>query len=212
MSRWCRRAAAPIVLALGLSVLAACGPVTHVWEGTSIRFMYGPSLPSGAWRDRVREASNNWAGLGLPARSFVSSPAGTWTSNPCTNYSRGLRNGIHRRSIDGGGRILAATATCMRTDRPAMVNIDMVIDAGETWWTSDSVAISPGAMDLEAVATHEMGHAWGWLGPHLSGTVCDHGPRRHTMCASASRGTAILRSVERGDKNPIALAYGGPLS
>jgi hypothetical protein len=212
VTRRARRAAALAALALGLSVTSACGPVTHVWEGSVVRFTYGPSLPGGAWRDRVREASGNWAGLGLPPRQFAASPAGTWTSNPCTNLTRGLVNGIHRRALDGPGGLLASTATCMRTDRPALVNVDIVFDATEVWWVSDSSAISPNTIDLESVATHEMGHAWGWLGPHLSGSVCSPGPRRHTMCGSAPRGSVGLRSVERGDKNPVALAYGGPLS
>lgn len=197
------------VVVLALSVLAGCSPVTHTWESSSIRFMYGPSLPGGSYRDRVREASGNWAGLGLPPRTF-SANAGPWTGNPCTNLSRGLTNGVHMRTIDGGGRILAATYACIRTDRPVVINVDIVIDASEAWWPSNSTAISPNSMDLESVVTHEMGHAWGWFGAHLTGAPCQPGPNRHTMCADLIRGTTGQRTPQPGDYLPVLRAYGGP--
>jgi hypothetical protein len=197
------------VVVLVLSVLAGCSPMTHRWESSSIRFMYGPSLPGGSYRDRVREASGNWAGLGLPPRTF-SANAGPWTGNPCTNLTRGLTNGVHMRTIDGGGRILAATYACIRTDRPVVINVDIVIDASEAWWPSNSTAISPNSMDLESVVTHEMGHAWGWFGGHLTGAPCQPGPRRHTMCADLIRGTTGQRTPESGDYLPVLRAYGGP--
>jgi Matrixin len=196
---------------LTLSVLAGCGPVTHTWQSSSIHFMYGPSLPGGGYRDRAREASANWAGVGLPPRTF-SSNAGPWTGDPCVNRTRGLSNGIHLRRIDGAGHTLAATHACIRTDRAIVVNVDIVIDASEAWWVSNSTAISPNTMDLESVVTHEMGHAWGWFGGHLSGGPCQPGPRRHTMCADLPRGVTGQRSPEVGDRNPVALAYGGPLA
>lgn len=213
MSAITRRRAAVAALALGLAVIGGCSPVTQTWASSTIRLTYGPTLPAGAMRDRAREASANWAGIGLPARSFSASPAGAqWTSDPCANLGRGLVNGLHVGPIDGPGGILASTQSCVRTDRPEMANVDIVFDAQEVWWTSDSSAISPRTIDFESVATHELGHAWGWLGDHLSGTPCNPGPSRATMCADLPPGSVGQRTPQKEDRNPIARAYGGPVT
>ena len=201
----------PALLACALALIG-CSPVTHHWEPTAITFTFGSSMPStGGYRDRARDGSANWVGLGLPARTFVSTGPGTWTTDPCENLNRGLVNGLHLRPIDGAGSTLATTASCVWLDRPAMANVDIVFDDDETWWVSDAASIPPSAADFESVATHEMGHAWGWLGDHLSGpTLCgDSGGPRHTMCAHHWLGTTNQRTPEQGDRDPVAAAYGG---
>jgi Matrixin len=204
-----RRVASLALLAAVVVGVAACSPVTHRWDIEPVTFTFGPSMPvTGGYRDRVREGSTNWDGLGLPQRTFLASAPGTWTTDPCENLIRNLHNGVHLRGIDGPGGTLALTAPCVWTDRPAMANVDIVFDSAEAWWVSDSSAIPAGASDFESVATHELGHAWGWLGDHLSGpTLCgDSGPR-HTMCAFHWPGTTDQRTPEQGDRDPIVAAY-----
>ena len=196
---------------LTLSVLAGCGPVTHTWQSSSIHFMYGPSLPGGGYRDRAREASGNWAGVGLPPRTF-SSNAGPWTGDPCVNRTRGLLQ-RHPPAPDRRGRPHARRHPRLHPDRPG--------HRGQRRHRDRRVGGLVGVELDGHLAQHHGPRVGGDArdGPRLGlvrrpsvRRACLAGPRRHTMCADLPRGTTGQRSPEVGDRNPVALAYGGPLA
>jgi len=179
------------------------------WNSGPVPFVIDGTVPaSTAFRDRIREGGTNWPTntSGRPAISFGST-AGDLPSGACADST----SGIHYGYVDGrASGTVAVTNVCYYSSSRSIVTADIVFDDREPWFDSDSTAIPSDRLDLEAVATHEFGHAYGgWNGSHWGdgGELCGTGLTRHTMCPSIIRGQSTQRSPELHDVHTMKAEY-----
>lgn len=76
------------------------------------------------------------------------------------------------------------------------------------WYFGDN-EVPDGRVDLEAVATHEFGHATGFFDHFNDGSdECPNGPAMHTMCRSYRLDAqAAWRSLEGHDIHTLLNTY-----
>src|SRR3989339_290842 len=127
------------------------------WKSLPVSYVVNPANPSGLSQDFV---------VGTIARS-----AETWdlaTSkdlfNDMVSVDYSARYGVqdYRNSIAfgdyGGSNVIAVTSVWFVRSTKQIVEFDMLFNTQYPWGDSDNV---PGIMDLQNIATHELGHSVG---------------------------------------------------
>jgi hypothetical protein len=176
---------------------------TTAWPFGSMSVYFTTSFPNlQVWRDRVQEAHLNWPqSLGRPPVYFAM--GGAWSTNSCLHADN--VNGVHRGALPTGWA--ASVSNCRAVGH---WNFQMTFSTAHTFWPNNSDPPS-NQMDLEAVGTHEFGHAYGWVGPHWDdggpSPLCTFGLDRHTMCAATVIGWLRQRTPETHDQHTMAAAF-----
>ncbi len=199
-------------LLFGMLVVAAPGAQSHSagshytkrWgRQKEVSYAFTPSVPA-AFRARTEQAASQWNAVGQPM-TFKRAADFSTNYNPYSGCQSYQRNGIHRRSIDGGGGTVAQTVSCVFSGTREMYSFQVVYDSGENWFTGGSG--SPGSkVDLASIAAHEMGHGTGFTG-HFSSAYCGNGSSQQTMCARHYLGTIHQRDLGLHDRHTFAAAY-----
>lgn len=151
------------------------------WAAPATTYLAGPNLPA-VWGPVLQAAAQSWTGAGSKF-GFTSS-----ASSPHTIALGDL----------GAGSTLASTRSEYSVATKQMVRFSMTFNNRFTWTTTGEV----GKFDVQAIATHELGHALGLN--HPPDTACSE----ETMWASAGSGETKKRSLEAGDKAGVATLYG----
>jgi hypothetical protein len=206
------------------------GPI----DGRDAPFYFDKSFPGptdGRKRDAVVRSANAWTRLGRDFRyAPVRSPeisVGGWEGY-CSTDSDGdgnrdvvMREGRPVNVVYWGqpaslGDSFGATKICLHrfTDgQPYMPwAFDIVFNSGYRWYSGRGKDVPPRRYDLQSTATHEFGHATGWL-PHFNraggsydplpgNKVCGiNNPDRFTMCGGGVIANSVRRTPEKHDRH-----------
>lgn len=177
--------------------------IAAIWHEPEINFTFTASVPPNSpfpMRSRIMDGALNWP-KGTSSRPNVTfdSTSLNWPVYPCDSYATGA-NGIHYYDLDWVGSGVVGWV-CQFASAHRMLNAQVVFDNDRTWWPYND--LPPGThLDLESVATHEFGHAFGWYG-HFA---CS-GSSIETMCAAISNGQAHPRSPEDHDRHTLTGGY-----
>jgi len=83
--------------------------------------------------------------------------------------------------------------------------------SGASGWNTDDTAPGPNQWDLQSIATHEAGHATGFVGHFSAAAYCPSpaDATTQTMCAGdpSQKGTSMVRSLEDHDLHTLDNAY-----
>lgn len=170
-----------------------------------VEFGQTNSMPpdSLGYDDRLVSGMNDWNALGqtLQFRLRTTRYADfSHTSCPDT-YAK---NGAHFRTLDGSGGTLAETFIC-NVGGTEMYSAQVVFDPTEIWNTGTG-DIPSTHIDFWSVATHELGHATGWLG-HFESSLCGAGPSQETMCPLYDVGSETMRTPHTHDVHTFGARY-----
>ena len=124
----------------------------------------------------------------MPGTTFTRND-GTTQLNPCT----GQPNSISWLQADG-----PSAAACFNTASKDISGFRMALDLDEPWATDGSAF----SVDVQGVATHEMGHAVGIDHTNAPASAC------LTMCKFSSLGETQKRTLGLGDKLGMEALYG----
>ncbi|MGQ0553128.1 MAG: matrixin family metalloprotease [Planctomycetota bacterium] len=163
-----------------------------------------PNFPgaSGAtlaiWKAHTEWGSGPWAGDGLGDGLASNAQLGDGGANfdtvwqGTTTDAAGSNGNVHVAVSGLGGGVLAFTATPITDGWKITYNDDLLWDDGP------GLPVA-GALDLQAVATHEIGHALGLGHSAVAGA---------TMFASGSGSALSARSIEADDRAGLQAIYG----
>jgi hypothetical protein len=123
--------------------------------------------------------------------------------HPHLQWAAGCEIEVHESiswlQADGPGGVLASAAACFNTASKDISGFRMAFDMDEPWATDGNAA----SVDLQGVATHEMGHVVGIDHTNAPATSC------LTMDKFSSLGETQKRSLGLGDKLGMNALYGG---
>lgn len=178
--------------------------------GLSITWRFAPSMTDSAMKARITEAFGHWNVVGYSNLSFnkLSDSTSFQDFDPCA----AAYNGVSYAGIDGEGDTIARTLVCQHSASPFLTLHQFVVrlDDKEPWYTGDGAP--PGdKLDVEGVATHEVGHVTGgWLAPpgpdHFTNSTLCSTPI-HTMCGGIGKGDDRNETLEFHDKDTFQDAY-----
>lgn len=151
------------------------------WASPGTTYTVNANLPA-AWPAVIQSAAQAWNASGS---KFV------FTSNGSSPHVVTLAD-------LGAGNTLASTRVEYMQSTMAMVRFSLTFNSRFTWTTTGEA----GKFDVQAIATHELGHALGLN--HPSDPTCSE----ETMWASAGAGEVKKRSLEAGDKAGVVTLYG----
>lgn len=135
-------------------------------------YRFHTTVPTGAWRDRINDAAGEW---NRHNRRFTFVPPGRDTPSVTGSVTFGCptseapRPSIIYRADYGEGNAVAEA--CLTRSSPGSsdfrpTHFRIWFDKRDNyWWTKSSTKIPFNRHDLQETATHEFGHALGWL-PH----------------------------------------------
>lgn len=151
------------------------------WATPATTFTLHASLPAG-WASSLQAATAAWNSAGSKFAFAQNS------SSP------------HVISIGDLGTTgtLASTRYAYYQSNGQIVNFSMTFNSRYAWSTTGEA----GKIDVQAIATHEFGHALGLN--HPAASSCSE----ETMWASAAAGETKKRSLEAGDKDGVLTLYG----
>jgi hypothetical protein len=238
MTRW-ERLAVAILAVCGMILLAPAVSAqahdpnmfyrTQHWAPYSnVSFGYQTGFPTGEARFRVTEGKAPWTdGFSGPEPNFSAILADQNFGNPrlsdtptSINALGGAcyvtNNSIHWSNLDYvGSGVIGFTRMCVTAGRVSRftIEIDSVLPTGFSWYTGTG---TPGGtqVDLLSLATHEFGHATGWLGHFVNGddVMCpaDDSPTPQTMCPVLDPGETFWRTLGVDDSHTFDAAYPVP--
>lgn len=151
------------------------------WASPATTFVIGANLPT-AWTPVLNAAVQTWNTAGS---KFA------FTQNASSPHVIALGD-------LGAGNTLASTRIEYLQSANKIVKFTLTFNNRFTWSTTGET----GKFDVQAIATHELGHALGLN--HPSDASCSE----ETMWASAGSGETKKRSVEVGDKAGVVTLYG----
>jgi hypothetical protein len=195
--------------------------ITHAWAAaTDANYMFSATFPTGCcFRDRVRGGATEWTQRGGTNEPDFFDVGNTGNIDP---FSCVTPNAIHYRNLDGeGSSTLGITYVCWTQSTGNLFSYQMSFDnTGRDWYTGTGDA-NDGLLqlcvpscqdDFWSVATHEFGHAAGYLGGdngHFAETdsACPDDNNRSTMCPTVSPGTERQRDPTDHDVHTWDGAY-----
>lgn len=171
----------------------------------SVNYGFTPSgAPLQLWRDRTNDGINQWNSQNQ-AMTFTR-VADYSDFDPTVCPPSYQKNGIHRRSRDGRGNVLAVTYTCVFAGTNELYSFQVVYDQDEFWYISNGDA-SDDTMDLWSVASHELGHATGFGHFGSNESICGNDSGQNTMCPTYYIGTERMRTLATHDIHTFSAAY-----
>lgn len=204
-------------LVLAAAPARAADPIIARYApGDQVRNIYfDGSAPGGKFRARIAAAAATWNKLPAGERFEVhKSPSVALNSDPCAELNGVPIGGILRGQV-AGSTTLAENRSCVNTDTGQLVGFRQTFNQKKKFYVG---AGDPPAkkLDLQSVATHELGHSEGWTGDHYQNRndskICANKPKQATMCPAAYAGTNRTRTLAQDDKNPVIAAYSQPLA
>lgn len=190
-------------------------------------WVFDNNVPSGDFRESVRFGVGQWdngAGGNGPNFIFDGETTASIDWDPCS----GLRSKVFVHEDLGSALGLASeaalgyTPACYNCGSTGCVITRFLIVLEKTAEAADAVGWYTGSgspnsneWDLRSTATHESGHATGWVGHFSSADMCPGGEQSpnpagwHTMCSGAPglEGTTMRRSLEPHDLHTYDNAY-----
>lgn len=217
---------AVLIIAPSVSAHTSSTHYPQRWSsGSDVYFRFTAGFPGGDYRSRVLDGASQWTSRGGVAEvdffwaGGSNAPNFDFQSN-CNSNFNGI-NGIHWADLDYlGGGVLGVTYVC-RTST-TVVSFQMAFDNDRDWYRGTGDAndgflnqcIPSCQDDFWSVASHEFGHASGFVGPASTGghfaesdAVCPNDDSRHTMCPSIYGGTERQRTLEDHDVHTFTGAY-----
>lgn len=178
------------------------------WSGTYKWWYKSNGQPSTSSLDRIKAAASVWDGVVAVCgttlgNNAVQSYGGTATNYPSVTTSGGCSGG-DSGSVVGWGAIndtdnkILALACSYYFGGPTL-EADIKFDSGRSWFVSSSTSGCSSKYDLQGVATHEMGHAFGLS--HKDGTG-------QVMQSTAATCGTSQRALGYGDAYGIKSIYG----
>ena len=191
------------------------GTYQGIDQDRTVGWHFVDSVPVGA-RDVIKKGSWQWNQVsGTPMTFDFESGQSDFTSlgfsscDPNTQYWYQNNRVGWTTPADHPGD----TAMCtFADDITKYFNWKMKFDPGENWYKEEGNP-SFNQDDLWTVATHEFGHASGFLGHFAESADACRGDQhpdfhlRHSMCPTYYEGTTIQRSLEEHDRHTFRSAY-----
>ena len=204
------------VLFLGAAPAHAASPVNSRYaEDDLVRNVYfDPSVATGKFRSRIVDAAETWKALDVARFEVHESRTTGLSDSPCATLDGNFIGGIIRGPIPGNGT-LAENISCVNSETGQLVGFRQTYNTKYSFYTGKR---NPPAKkyDLQAVATHEFGHAQGWTGDHYSNrnnsNLCANKGKQATMCPEVFLGNKRLRSLADNDRQPVVNAYATPFA
>jgi hypothetical protein len=178
-------------------------PITVPWQSGNITF-------NPTW---IQQGPQQWNNLGQ-SMQFRYDGERNVNSTGSSCPTAPLDNWVFQRVLDGVAGTLAITWTCWRTTplgARQLHSFTIEYDGSESWYSGNGDA-PPTYVDVWSVASHEFGHATGWVPYHLdeNGTnpeLCLDDSTEHTMCSFYTPGTERMRTLEAHDVDTFSTAY-----
>lgn len=169
-------------------------------------------------RDRVRDSFDTWQSApGVLTFDRKADIAGS--SDGCQPAGKSV---VLWPLMDGEGGVLAETRVCTYVGQPNRLKSFWIrVDRSENWYFQTSTPPPSNKVDLQAVATHEVGHATGWgfanaqdhMGENQGVLIqpeytnrCENTPIE-TMCPFIGFGEGFWRSLETHDLHTFDNRY-----
>ena len=203
------------VLSLAAAPARAGNPIIARYApGDQVRNVYfDPSAPTGKFRKRIADAAATWRKLpGVERFEVHKSPSMALSPDPCADQDGVPIGGILRGPVAGSGT-LAENRSCIDSETGRLIGFRQTYNKRMKFYMGSG---EPPAkkFDLQAVATHELGHSEGWTGDHFSNRnnskLCGNRSKQATMCPANYSGTKRLRTLTKDDKQPVINAYSQP--
>ena len=210
-----------VALACVISLVAAparaADPIIARYApGDQVRNVYfDQSVPKGKFRKRIAGAAATWTKLPDVEHFDVHKSQNMALNSDSCALENGIPiGGILKGPVAGSGT-LAENRSCIDPDTGRLVGFRQTYSKKIKFYIGSGEPPGP-KFDLQAVATHELGHSEGWTGDHFSSRnnskLCANRSSQATMCPATYSGTKRLRSLTKDDKKPLVNAYSQPLS
>ena len=195
------------VLSLAATPARAGNPIIARYApGDQVLTVYfDPSAPTGKFRKRIADAAATWRKLpGVERFEVHKSPSMAISADPCADQDGVPVGGVLRGPVAGSGT-LAENRSCIDSETGRLIGFRQTYNKRMKFYMGSG---EPPAnkFDLQAVATHELGHSEGWTGDHFSNRnnskLCANRSKQATMCPANYSGTKRLRTLTKDDKQP----------
>lgn len=182
-------------------------PAGHWWSTYTVHWRFRDNYPE-SLKAAANLAFTQWNSTHSqtsPEPYYINDGTTTYVGNyadPCTNsYNLVYYRNLSADYLDPN--IIGDTRWCETSGLVSRFNL--AINNQKSWWGGQG-APGPTQLDVQAVVTHEVGHATGWYG-HFDGAGAECGADPHTMCPSINPGTTAKRTVETHDIHTFLAAY-----
>jgi len=167
------------------------------WTAFPVNYVINPANDDGLTEEFVTTAistsANTWDSV--TSKTLF----GTYTTDPAAYYgTRDYKNAISFGNYPDGN-VIAVTSIWYTRVGKQIVEFDMLFDTDFTWGDG---AANPALMDLQNIATHELGHAVGMA--DIYSTSCS----TVTMYGYSNYGDLAKRTLETPDITGLQKMYG----